>query len=180
MGYPTSFPLPPLRIKYKGLYDMDGLYLLIVQWIKARRMEFHETAYKHKVPSPMGAEQEISFTGEREVNEYVKFSLDVDMHLWDMTEVEVEKDGVKKKLTNARIEIVLSGNIELDYEEMWKQSNFFMKLRDWFYTYILDKEIGAFYLDPWYYRVQRLHTQIKDFLDMQAKGYAYEMYLGDK
>ena len=45
------------------------------------------------------------------MNEFVKFRLEVSFHLWDMTEIEVVKDGKKKLLTNARLEIKLGGKL---------------------------------------------------------------------
>ena len=123
----------PVIIKYKGLFDFDGLYNLISQWIKSSGFWFHEKTYKHKVPSPAGAEEEIIFQGTREKTELYKHTIDVYIHIWDMTEVEVEIGGKKKTLTNARIEIVINGLIEVDYDNKFQKNAFLAGLFN-FYT----------------------------------------------
>lgn len=179
MAYPTSLAAPQMIIRYKGLFDYDGLYNIMVQWLKARGFWFHERTYKHKVPSPLGAEQEIEWTAEKKVTDYYKFVYSIKWHLWDMTEVEVVKEGVKKVLTNARLEIKLKGVLEIDWKKRLGGSTFWTFVRDWYHKYIIRKDIETIWGDTMYYRLQRLHKLIKDFLDMEAKGYAYEGYLGD-
>jgi len=179
MVYPTTIPTNKLTIRYKGLFDFDGLYNAIVQWMKARRFWFHETKYKHKVPSPLGAEQEITFTGDKKVTDFYMHAITVDLHLWDMTEVEVVQKGIKKTLTNARLQIDIQGTLFLDWEKRWETSTFWVAVRDWWLKYIMRREIESIWYDEIYYRTYRLHKIIKDFLDMEAKGYEYEGYLGD-
>lgn len=178
MGLPTTLPMKQLRIRYTGLFDYDGLYILIAEWMKARRYWFTEGSYKHKVASALGAEQEIEFNGTRRVTNYATHTIDVMMHLWDMTEVEVERNGVKKKLMNARMEITIRGALGLDFEGSFK-GKFWEKVRNFFYQYVLFPEISGIYYDQLYYRMVKLHATIKDFLDMQVKGNEFANYIGD-
>jgi len=179
MSYPTKLPIEKHIIRYKGIYDFDGLYNLIVQWMKARRYWFHETKYKHKIPLPTGAEQEITFTGTKDVTEFYQHNIVVDFHIWDMTEVEVEIDGEKKILTNARMEIIIQGSLNIDYEGIYGKSTFWKTIRDFFLRYVLKQDIETVWYDELRYRIYKLHAVIKEFLDMQAKGNEYAGYLGD-
>ena len=179
MGYPTNIDTEKFIIRYKGLFDFDGLYNLIVQWMKSRRYWFHEETYKHKVPFPSGAEQEINFKGDKKIDEFHMHAINIYFHLWDMTEVEVEVDGVKKTLTNARMEITLNGNLTLDYEKRYEKNNFLMTIRDFFLKYVIKENVETMWYDEMRYRVFKLHGAIKDFLDMQTKGNEYRGYLGD-
>ncbi len=179
MTYPTEINARTLTIRYRGLFDFDGLYNVIVQWMKARRFWFHETKYKHKVSSPFGAEQEITFTGDKKVTDFYAHAITIDLHLWDMTEVEVVQKGIKKTLTNARMQIDIQGTLSLEYEKRWEVSTFWMAVRDWWMKYIMRREVESIYYDEIYYRTYRLHNVIKKFLDMEAKGHEYEGYLGD-
>ncbi len=180
MAYAIARGIPKQTIRYKGLFDFDGLYNVIVQWMKARRYWFHETIYKHKVPSPAGAEQEITFKGDKKITEFYKYEVTVKFHLWDMTEVEVEIDGVKKTLTSARLEISLNGKMLIDFEGRYGKTNFLVELRDFMLKYILRRDIENIYEDQLYYRVIKLQGVIKDYLDMQTKGNEYAKYLGDQ
>ena len=174
-----KYPTPKLIIRYKGLFDFNGLYNVMVQWMKARRFWFHEDTYKHKVPSPAGAEQEILWKADKKVTEFYMQEITIYMHIWDMTEVEVAQKGITKKLTNARIEIQIIGAVTIDYEKRWEESTFYIALLDFYRKYIAKEEIETLYGDQLYYRMYKLHAAIKEFLDMQAKGNEYAGYLGD-
>ena len=167
-------------IRYKGLFDFDGLYNLVAAWIKSRKYWFHEGKYKHKVPSPAGAEQEITFTGEKQVTEYYSEHIQVDFHLWDMTEVEVDQNGMKKTLTNARMEIVISGKLLLDIEGRYENNRFLLELRHFMHKYVIKEDIETVAYDELRYRMYKLHKVMKDYLDMQTKGNEYMEYLKDK
>lgn len=178
-AYPSKIAIPKMIIRYKGLFDFDGLYSFMVRWLKTHRYEFYEYDYKHKVPSPYGAEQEIGWRAEQKVTEYYKYTISIYSHLWDMTEVEVVQKGVKKTLTNARIEITFDGTIDIDYEKRFAQSTFWITIRDWWHRYVRKEEIETLWHDELYYRVQKLHEAVKEYLDMQARGSEYKGYLGD-
>lgn len=180
MGF-EGFPVnrKDLIIRYTGLMDYDGLYLLIVEWFKARGYWFEEGSYKHKVPSALGAEQEIDFTGTKRVTNYLVQNISLNIHIWDMTEVDVERNGIKKKLTNGRIQINMRGDIALDFEGQFKKSSFWEGVRDFLYRYLLLPEITGYYGDQLYYRLTKLQGSIKKYLDMQAKANEYAGYMGD-
>ena len=48
-----------VELRFNGLFDLDGLYAAVVDWSKNYGYRWHEYTYKHKVPSPKGAEQEL-------------------------------------------------------------------------------------------------------------------------
>lgn len=173
----TDFPT--IRLRYTGLFDFSELYALIVEWMKQRRFWFQEKSYKHKVPSPLGAEQELDFIGDKAVTEFYKQEISMNIHLYDMTEVEVVHEGVTKKLTNARVEISIQGNVVIDYEKRWQKGKFNNFIFDLYRKYIAKKEMEALYGDQLYYRMYKLHAEIKNFFDMQTKGNEYAGYLGD-
>ncbi|HLD33783.1 MAG TPA: hypothetical protein VJB66_03580 [Candidatus Nanoarchaeia archaeon] len=172
-------PLPPSLIRYRGLFDWAGLYAAIADWFKHYRFILHEEMYKHKVPSPLGAEQELFWYAEEDVNEFVKFRLEVSFHLWDMTEIEVVKDGKKKLLTNARLEIKLGGKLIFDWQNRFEKTKFTRALRTLYIQYIYRRETSSIWGDMLYYRLLGLHAHIKQYLDLQTKWHAYEGYLGE-
>jgi len=177
MPYPTTLPTKRFLIRYSGIFDFAGLYQLMADWMKARRYWFQETDYKHKV-NPGGAEQEIDFDGERQITEYIKENVHVFIHIWDMTEVEVERNGIKKKLANGRIELIIFGKLELDWEGRWKGSKILEFFGDFYNRYIMRKTVED-YWDKLHYRMIKFQDMIKQFLDMQSKGNEYAGYLGD-
>lgn len=165
-------------IRYQGLFDFDGLYLAAVDWCKSHRYYFHELDLKHKVPSPLGAEQEIWWRMDANITEFVKFDIAVEIHMWEMTEVEVIKDGKKKVLTNARIQIDLTGQYKTDYQGKFSKGGKFQVWMGKILTnYVWKKELTTGYGDMLYYRMWNLHTLFKKYLDMQTAWNEYAGYL---
>ncbi len=180
MAYPTKLTHPAkIMIRYGGIFDFNGLYNLMVKWFKDRGYWFHEKAYKHKVPSPKGAEQEISWMAEREVTEYYKYVVNIYFHLWDIAEVEVERKGEKKRLTSARMEIIMNCSVEIDYEKRFTKTRFWRLVIDWYHKYVMRKEIEDIWLDTLYHRLYNLQNLVKEYLDMEAKGEEFAGYMGD-
>src|SRR3989338_4919334 len=171
--------LPVAIIRYRGLFDFNGLYNSMADWFKHYRFILHEEMYKHKVPSPLGAEQELYWYAEQEVTEFVKFRIDVDFHLWDMTEIEVVKDGKKKLLTNARIEIKLKPILTFDWQDRFEKTKLTRALRNLYIGVIYRREASGIWTDMIEYRTIGWQAHIKQYLDLQTKWHAYAGYLGE-
>ncbi|MEK6969133.1 MAG: hypothetical protein AABW48_01765 [Nanoarchaeota archaeon] len=173
----SDVPLPKITLKYDGLFDFEGLYAAITDWAKNYGFLWHESDYKHKVPSPNGAEQEMRWIIEKKVTDYIQYEITFDVHLWDMQELEIEQDGLKKPIVKARIYIIIKGKMIYDWQNKFGGSKFAEKLGDW-YNQIMHKDIDS-KIDPLYYRMWNLHAIIRKYFDMQAKKYAYKGYLGE-
>ena len=171
--------LPVLIVRYSGIYDYEGLIVLIVTWLKQRKFWFKESTVKHKVPSPLGAEEERKFEAERKVDGYRKEVINIYFHLWEMINLEVMDKGKKKLLTQARMEIRLSGSVILDYQNKWEKSELHLKIRDFIHAHIYTRKVLDAYCDDLYYRIVKLHNLIKEYLGMQTKSREFEGYLKD-
>jgi hypothetical protein len=172
-------PINTVLLRYTGLFDFDGLYAAITDWGKNYGYMWHEKMYKHKVPSPDGAEQEMTWIIDKNVTEFIKFDLLIDTHIWEMTEVEVEVNGKKKTLTKARMEIKIAGNVSYDWQGKFKGSKFKGKMLGWWRNVFFKKNFEAIYHDQLTYRVWNLHALMKKYFDMQTKKYNYKGYLGE-
>jgi hypothetical protein len=170
-----SEPIQQSIIRYSGLYDFDGMYAAIIDWAKNYGFRWHEVDYKHKVPSPDGAEQEWKWAMTKEVNDFINYYYELKVHMWDMQEVEVEIDGKKKTLTKGRIYIWVDGKMTFDWQERFKGGRF----KEWmgaFYRKAKDPEISE-YWDTIKYRGLQLNALIKKYFDMQAKHNSHVVYL---
>ncbi|MBW2992009.1 hypothetical protein KY345_02210 [Candidatus Woesearchaeota archaeon] len=174
-----DYKLPALLVRYKGVLDLEGLYRVIVQWLKARRYWFHETTYKHKVPSPFGAEEEIRFVGERKCTEYYKHQIMIYTHVWGQQEVEVIKEGKKQKLIKCKVEFRIQGTLITDYQGRFERNAFTRKLRDFMHKHLIKERLENIWGDELYYRTLKLQAVIKDYIDMYTKSHEYRGYLGD-
>lgn len=161
-------------IKYSGILDYNGFLKTLRNWIASQGYEFHEKSLKHKVPSPAGAEEEFVWWGWRKVNSYVKFHVDVFIHVWDLHDVEVVREGKKQKLQHARIHMEMSGRCELDWSSRFGGSRFLQELADFYDKYIVRQDIENIWTDQLYYRIYKLHLLAKQYLNFETKVSAYE------
>jgi len=170
--------LPPIIIRYVGLFDYDGLYAAIMSWAKNYGYMWHEVVYKHKVPSPAGAEQEFLWIADKNVTEYIAYKIVFKVKGRNLSEIEVDVDGKKKTLTNGRMHIEISGIVTYDWQKKFGGS----KMAKWLgktYQKLYSKDLEGIYIDNLYYRLWNLQALIKNYFDMQTKKYAYKDYLAE-
>lgn len=171
--------LPPMNIRYSGLFDFDGLYAAVVDWAKNYGYLWHEMNYKHKVPSPKGAEQELMWIISQQVTEYIKFEMIIQVHTWDHREVEVDINGQKKKLTNARIHILMEGTLTADWQKKFATGGKLgQKLGGWYFQRVYRREFYN-HFDELHYRMLNLHALLKKYFEMQTQKNVYKGYLGE-
>ena len=167
-----------LIVQYEGLFDFNGLYAAITDWAKNYGYRWHESDYKHKVPSALGAEQEINWEITKNVTEYINYVIKIKLHLWDLKELEIEVNGRKKEMTKARLTLNIFGTLNYDWQNTFSGGKFAQKLGG-IYNKLMMRDIEVKYIDPLYYRMWNLHAVIKKYFDMQSRHYAYKDYLGE-
>ena len=161
------------KIRYRGVYDWEGLFRLMRGWFEAREYEFYERRYKHKSKHE-GAELEINFEAWRDINEYARNVIKIYFHIWNAEEVEVVKDGKKKKMWDARMLIEFSGLVELDYDNHWEHSFFLRHLRNFYHEFVIKQEIDNIWTDKLWYKINDLQQECKRFLGMQSESDVYD------
>src|SRR3989338_8224351 len=169
---------PRVTLQFNGLFDFDGMYAAIIDWAKNYGYMWNELDYKHKVPSPTGAEQEFKWMMTKDVTHYIQYQILLTVHMWDLLEVQVDADGKKKTLSNGRLYIWFNGSMTYDWQGRFKGSPFFEKLGKWYYS-LNKKEMEGGYYDTLYYRMLNLHAIVKKYFDMQGQKHHYKGYLGE-
>ena len=160
-------------IRYSGVFDFDGLYKMMYNWFFKQRYEFHEDLYKDKVSTPLGTEVEIKWHAEKRFTEFVKFYINIEFHLWDVSEVDVIKNGRKIKMTRCRMQIKFAGKTIADYAERFEETKFTKKLLDVFTTKIINKDLEFLYVDRLTYIIYEFHAEIKKFLGTDTSSNAW-------
>lgn len=159
-------------LKYKGIFDYEGMYKMMRRWFKDREYDFWERRYKHKRRAG-GAEIEVNWEAWRDITELLRNWIYIYFHIWDYEEVEVIKDGQKKKMAKARMRIEFSWHIEIDYEDRWVDSKLKRALLNFIIKFHLRKELSEPYGDKLWYNCNKLQQETKKFLGM-AHSDAYD------
>ena len=173
-----DFPLMPgdhpiARIMFKGVFDWDSVYKFIKRWFNDRGYFFEEGTYKTKSDT-FGKEEEFKWKGWRKVDEYYKFNIKIEMHSWGLRPVEVIEKGKKKKLYKGKFIMEFYGDVETDYQGMWRTSKFALNVKNFIDRFFWKGERMALYVDQLYYIITKFHSEIKEHLKMHSQGNAYK------
>lgn len=155
-------------LKFKGVFDYDGLTTYIIKWLHDRHYHVNEKTHKHKMSCPHGFEIERAIVAYRDISEFYRYHVKVGMFLWDAFQVDAVKGGKKLKLWNARMTIKISFKVECDYTNKWSTGPFMHNLLKFFCEYIIKKEIIIKHADSLYYKLLGFHTNLKQFLGMET------------
>ncbi len=158
-----TIPMPVTYLKHRGLFSHPQLVKGIQKWFHDQNYTFSAGKYKLK---PNEAEYEAS--GDRKVNEYVKFEVNVHVWIRDMSEVEVVQDGEKRKMNEGQINIEVTGNYTLDYSERFGGNAFLQWLQDFYHDYIIRQTIEQVWEDDLYMKIVQLTNTIKGLLGIEA------------
>jgi len=167
MGQKLEVMDPPHILKFVGIFDYDGLYKLITNWFIDYGYLMEEGTWKHKVPTPDGAEQEVDFSGWKKINEYIRYWVSVYFKVMDLKDVNIVQDGVKKTMQTGQFTIEFRGQVEKDFPGV-VNSKFGEFLQDFWDKYLLKKDMDSVWSDQLYYIVYKLHTDIKEFIGMET------------
>jgi hypothetical protein len=153
-----------LKLTYSGLFDVNELYSLIDGFLKEKGFDKFERKNIQQV-TPSGKHIELELRPWKTVSDYVKTHMKITLYLTNVKDVEVEKDGVKVKLNQGNVHIVLDGYIETDHEDRWESNAMYV-----FFRTLIDKYIIKTYLDTFEQEiasdVDQLYNQLKAFLNL--------------
>ena len=166
-----------LFIRYKGLYDFDGLYKFMAEWFRTQNYRWYETRYKNKLYTPMGNEFEVNWEAEKEVTEFVKYIIKIHFHTFDAKEVEVNIDGKPQKRMTGRIQIGFDCFIILDWQDRYTGSKFKEVLYSAYVNILSKWDLEAAHYDPCAYQMMDLMTRMKKFIGIQTADSAYPSML---
>ena len=155
--------LPVIYLKHRGLFNHSQLVKGIQQWLVDNNYKFHAPKYKLKA-----SEAEYEIEGERDVTEYVRFR--IMLHIWarDITDVEIVKDGEKKKMQDGYIQMEITGTLEMDYNARFGGNKFMQWLQDFYHDYIIKQTIGDVWEDDLFLKLNQLTGAIKSILGTEV------------
>jgi len=156
-------------IKYRGVFDFEGLYTFIVKWLKDRDYDFMERRILDKPPYRIH-----EMEGRKKVSFMVLYRVMPSIWLWDIKPVEiVDVHGHVKTMTEGRLKIILNGGIIWDYDGDFEKTSMQKKIEAFLQWKILYHENFLKHLDWLDYHVHELMADIKAYLNMESGSNAY-------
>ncbi|MBI4439280.1 hypothetical protein HY640_05075 [Candidatus Woesearchaeota archaeon] len=178
-GVPTNYQEhsvgdfhPFAIIKFKGIFDFQRLYKVMVRWLKKRNFEFHEPLYRFKPPELI-----LRWRAERKKTAFVKDIIVMDLDIRGFEDVETIVGGVRKKLNKGRLSIRLNFGLETGYEDItgtkkWNGS-FERMLKKFLHRFVIKRDFELLHLDALMYETWKFQRIIKDYLNMECHGNLY-------
>jgi len=123
------------RLTYEGLFNLLDLYTMIDEFFEDKGYDKRERKNIERV-TPEGKYIEIQLEPWKKLTDYAKSVIAVRMIFSDIKEVEVEKDGVKVKMNQGKVQFVFDAFLETDYEHRWEMKPMFFFIRTIFDKYI--------------------------------------------
>jgi hypothetical protein len=163
-----------LEIRYNGIYDLDGLYRMIREWLYARRYDYMEGINKDKTAGPFGNEVEWEMYPEIKIDEFIKYKIEIKTKFYDVKEFEAVIDGQKKKVNNGKFWIKINGKVEFDYRDKFEKKPLHRHMREFLIKKLFKRYYEIRHVDHLTHEIFRLHAEIKKFLKMEASFNAYQ------
>ncbi len=155
------------KVEHSGLLDFSALYSFMHSWLKNEQYGVNEDRYSEKV-SGNKRDLRIEWKATKDVSDYFRFEQKIEFEISNLTDVEAEIDGEKKKMNKGKVEIKISGNLVKDKDSKWETSPFNRFMRDLYNKYIIPSRVRAFE-NELSDDVRRLKEEIKAFLELTAR-----------
>ncbi|MBI5391190.1 hypothetical protein HZB02_06900 [Candidatus Woesearchaeota archaeon] len=162
----------PLTLKFKGVFDVYGLYHFLHEWFARRGYEFTETYYRDRV-EPFGTEITAKANAWKRYTSYLFYNYDIEFMAHHVTPVEIVVNGQKKKLYRCWMKLNIVPSLQADYQDRWEGSKFAKELANFHHKYLVFKEIDE--IHEWQLMAlgKKFMVAVKDYLNMTAQSYAY-------
>jgi len=156
------------KIQHSGILDFKGLYEYAYGWLTGEGYFVTEEKYSEKI-SGSAKEIEIIWVATKTLSDYFKVELTVQWLIINMTDVEVEIDGKKKKMNKA-VQTILKnkGVLVKDWQSTWESSAFSNFLRNVYDKYVIPARISQME-DKVVEDVQDFNGEIKAFLELTGR-----------
>lgn len=156
-------PSSGLKIKWKGVVELDELYKAMKNWLEEKGFFREEDAEKRYVERrfPGFKNIEIKWETSKEENSYVKHCINVNFLMLAVSEIEVQQpNGAKKKMNKGDFEVLITSYLELGGKE-WAEMGAFEKF---YYNNITRKRINTYMADL-YDKTMKFHSMIKAYFE---------------
>ncbi len=149
------------KVTYSGVFDFKGFYACAHKWLKDENYVVVEDKYNEKV-SGNAKDILIEWTASKKLSDYFKLEFKIKFDIMELSEVELETDGKKKKANKGKVEVEIKGNLIRDPESKWEEAPVWRFLRDTYNKYVIPKRVEDMQ--------DRVDTDVKAFKD-ELKAY---------
>lgn len=155
-------------IKYSGIYDLPLLVQSTRTWLLKREYLLIDKEHTEAVKTS-GKEIKFDITAFRNVSDYVKFSIEIEIIILRSIDILVEENGEKVKKQQGDVEIRVKAFVQKNYKNTFKATSKFQEfLRQIFEKYIVKSTLGK-YKEKLLDEVQSYIDEIKECMELTKR-----------
>lgn len=151
-------------LSYEGVFNLKELYRLIDKWFKDHGYDKQEIKNWEDV-SQNEKQIILEIIPYKKVSDYARLDIRIFMIFSKITDVEIEKDGIKFKMNKGRAEFYFDAYVVTDYEHKWETKPIFYFIKN-----VFDKWIYKIYMSTYDTEVIRdcteIENEIRSYLNM--------------
>jgi len=132
------------KVRHVGIFDFKETYRVLYEWLIDEGYDINEKVYKEVIGAGNSKEIEVEWDATRKVSDYFRFQIKVNIHIFGMTSVEVEIDGVKQKMNKGDFNLEATCTLQKDYEDRWTMNPVYKFLRGLYDRYIIPARIEQY------------------------------------
>lgn len=153
-----------LSINYEGLFKLNDLYLVMEHWLKERGYDKDEKK-NHEQVLKTGRDIMFEFWGDKKFSDYAKCLIKIVVHVKNMKDIMVKKDGVEVPMNQGKVILAFNGYLFTDYKGKWEGKPLFYFLRAVFDRWIYSVNTSKFEQGV-SEEVEHLYKTVKGHLNM--------------
>jgi hypothetical protein len=148
-------------IKHKGIFNFNAILDAIPDWLSQHNYDYVQKGHAQKA-KPSGGYFEGNWIAEKEVTEYVKFNISVDIWLRDLKDIAIEKNGKTEKSNKGNIEITFNSGMEKDYKKTftnkkYQETEFLKLIREFYEKYVIKSKLSSY--------EEKIEAETQDFIE---------------
>lgn len=156
------------KLDYSGLFNFSELYTFAYRWLDVEEdMGVVEKRYNEKIAGN-AREIFIEWEASKKLSDYYKISFTIKFDIKDLSDVEVEIEGKKKKMNKGKVSVDIKAYLVIDPNGEWEATPFYRAMRDFYNKYIIPARIKARELKVFGTAVE-FKDQLKAFLEMSGR-----------
>ncbi len=155
------------KLNYEGLFSATELYQLIDNFFREKGFDKREVKNEEHI-RPEGKYVLLELMPWKKITDYINHIIRVEMKMFNVTDVEVEKDGHTIHLNKGKILIIFDAFLETDYENRFEQKPLLFFLRT-----VFDKFVYRQYTEEATGQLKSTALELKDIIKGFLNLYKY-------
>ncbi len=155
------------KVDHSGIFDFGAFYNYAHSWFRDEEYGVDEEKYSEKI-SANKRDILIEWKAVKRISDYFSIEMKLKFEIKNLTDVEVEIDGTKKKMNKGDISVDIRGTLVKDPEGKWETSPYARFLRDTYNKYIIPSRVMESKLKT-SSEVKTIKEEMKAFLELTGR-----------